>query len=54
MKILIKYHGLLDSIITNQGLLFISKFGFFFCYYFNIKCQLSIAFYLYINEQIKR
>lgn len=45
IEIVIKYHSLPNSIMTDQGSLFILKFWSFLCYYFNIKCQLSTTFY---------
>ena len=45
INIVIKHHGLLNSIITNWGLLFISKFWLSLCSFFDIKQKLSIAFY---------
>ena len=37
INILIKYHGLLDFIITNLGLLFTSKFWLLLYYFLDIK-----------------
>ena len=54
INIIIKYYGFLDLIVTNQGLLFTSKFWSSLCYFFGIKQKLSIAFYLQINGQTKR
>ena len=38
------HHGLLDLIVTNKSLLFISKFCLLLCYFFGIKQKLSTAF----------
>ena len=51
---LIKYHGLPDSIITDRGLLFTSKFCSFLCYYLNFKCWFNIVFYPQTNTQTER
>ena len=54
INIVIRYHGLPDSIITNQGSLFKSKFWSLLCYFLKIKRKHFIAFYLQINGQTKR
>ena len=54
INIEMRYHSLSKLIITNQGLLFISKFWLLLCYFFNIKWKLSITFYLQIDNQIKK
>ena len=48
------HHGLSDSIMTNRGPLFTLKFWSSLCYFFSIKCWLSIAFYLQTDGQTKR
>ena len=45
IKAIFKYHGLPDSIITDQGLFFTSKFWSSFCYYLNVKRRLNTAFH---------
>lgn len=40
----IKSHSLSDSIVTDQGSLFTSKFWSSLCHYFNIKRQFSTTF----------
>lgn len=54
IEIIVKYHVLPDLILTNQGFLFTLKFWSFFCYYLNVKRQLSTAFYLETDRQTKR
>ena len=54
IKMVVKYHGFLDSIVTNRKLLFTSKFWLLLCYFLNIKQRLSTAFYLQIDGQTKR
>ena len=49
-----RHHGLPDSIITNWGSLFTSKFWSSLCYFFGIKRWLFIAFYLQTDSQTKR
>ena len=45
IEAVIKYHGLLDSIVTDRESLFTSKFSSSLCYYLNVKRQLSTAFH---------
>ena len=45
LDMVIQYHGLPDSIVTNQSSFFTSKFWSLLCYFFKIKQRLSIAFY---------
>lgn len=54
IKVVIKYHGLSDFIVTDQKFLFTLKFMSFFCYYLNAKRYLSTAFYLQIDRQTQR
>lgn len=54
IETVIKYHGLPDSIVTNRGLLFTSKFWSFLCYYVNVKRRLSTDFQPQIDGQTKR
>ena len=37
IDIVVRHYGLLDSIVTNQGSLFILKFWSSLCYFFGIK-----------------
>ena len=48
------HHGVLESIVTNWGLLFISKFWSLLCYFLRIKKMLFTTFNSQINGQIKR
>ena len=54
IDIVVRYHGFLDSIITDQGLLFTSKFWLLLCYFLGIKQRLSIAFHPQTDGQTKR
>ena len=54
INIVIRHHGLSDSIVTNQGLLFTLKFWSLLCYFLGIKLRLSIAFHPQTNDQTAR
>ena len=54
INMIVRHHSLFDSIVTNRGLLFISKFWSSLCYFFDIKRRLSIALYPQTNGQTKR
>ena len=45
IDIMIRYHSLLDFIITNQGSLFTSKFWSLLCYFSGIKQKLFTNFH---------
>ncbi len=45
INMVVYYHGVLESILTDQGLLFISKFWSLLCYFLRIKKKLSTTFY---------
>ena len=53
INVLICHHGLPDSIVTDKGSLFTSKFWSLLCYFRSIKRRLSTAFYPQINSQTK-
>ena len=46
INVIVRHHSLPKLIITNQGLLFTSKFWLLLCHFLCIKQKLSIAFYL--------
>ena len=54
INVVIWHHGLPDSIITNWGSLFTSKFWSSLCYFLGIKKKLSTAFYPQIDGQTER
>ena len=54
IDVIVRHHGLLDSIVTNRGSLFTSKFWSLLCYFLGIKRRLSIAFYPQTDGQIER
>ena len=54
LDVVIWHHGLSNSIMSDRGLLFTSKFWSSLCYFFDIKQRLSTAFYPQTDGQIKR
>ena len=52
--VVVWHHSLLDSIVSNRGLLFTSKFWLSLCYFLSIKPRLFTAFYPQTNSQIKQ
>lgn len=51
LDMVVQYHGLSNSIVTNQGLVFISNFLSSLYYFFEIKQKPSTAFYSQTNGQ---
>ena len=51
LNIVVRYHGLPDSIVSNRGSVFTSKFWSFLCYFFSIKRRLSTALHPQTNGQ---
>ena len=51
IDMVICHHGLPDSIVTDKGSLFISKFWLSLCYFVGIKRRLSTAFHPQIDSQ---
>ena len=54
INIVVRHHDLPNSIVTNQGLLFISKFWSLLCYFVGIKQRLFTTFYPQTDGQTKR
>ena len=54
IDVVVRHHDLPNSIITDWGSLFMSKFWSSLCYFLGIKRRLSTAFYPETNSQIKR
>ena len=54
INVVVQYHSLPNSIINNQGSIFYFKFWSLLCYIFDIKKQLSTAFYPQTDEQTER
>ena len=54
IDVVVRHHGLLDSIVTDWGSFFTSKFWSLLCYFLGIKRKLSTAFYPQTNGQTER
>ena len=54
IDVVVRHHGLLDSIVTNRDSLFTSKFWSLLCYFLGIKWGLSTTFHLQIDGQTER
>ena len=54
IDVVVCHHGFPDSIVTDRGSLFISKFWSLLCYFLSIKRQLSTAFYLQTDGQTEQ
>ena len=54
IDIIVCNHGLSDSIVTNKGLIFTSKFWLLLCYFLTIKCWLFTAFHPQTDDQTER
>ena len=52
--VVVRHYSLPDSIVTNQRLLFTSKFWLLLYYFLAIKWRLFTAFYLQMDSQTKR
>ena len=54
INIVVRHHKLLESIVTDQESLFISKFWSSLCYFLDIKQKLSTIFYPQTDGQTER
>ncbi len=54
LDVVVRYHGLPDSIVNDRGSVFTSKFWSLLCYFIGIKRRLSTAFYPQTDGQTKR
>ena len=54
INMIVSYHSFLDSIVTDWGSFFNSKFWLLLCYLLGIKRRLSIAFHPQTEGQIER
>ena len=54
IDMVIRHYGFPDSIVTNWGSLFTSKFWSLLCYFLGIKRKLSTAFYPQMDNQTKK
>ena len=54
IDVVVRHHGLPDSIVTDRGLLFTLKFWSSLCYFLDIKQKLSTTFHPQTDEQTER
>ena len=54
IDVVVRHHGLSDSIISDRGAIFTSKFWSSLCYFLGIKRRLSIAFHPQTDGQTER
>ena len=54
INMVVQHHGLPNSIVSDRGLLFTSKFWSSLCYFLNIKRRFSTAFYPRTDSQTER
>ena len=54
IDMVVRHHGLLNSIVTNRGFFFISKFWSSLCYFLGIKWELFTTFYLQTDSQTEQ
>ena len=54
IDVVVRHHGLPDSIVTDRGSLFTSKFWSSLCYFLGIKRRLFTAFHLQTDGQTER
>ena len=54
INVVVRHHSLPDSIVTDQGSLFTSKFWSLLCYFLGIKQRLFTAFHPQTDSQTER
>ena len=54
INVIVRHHGLPDSIVTDRGSFFTSKFWSSLCYFLGIKRRQSTAFHTQTDGQTKR
>ncbi len=54
INVVVRHHGVPESIVTDQGLLIISKLWSLLCYFLGIKKKLSTTFHPQTDGQTKR
>ncbi len=54
IDVIVCHHGVLESIVTDRGLLFTSKFWSLLCYFLGIKKKLSTTFHSLTDGQTER
>ena len=53
LDVVVRHHGLPDSIVTDRNSLFTSKFWSSLCYFLGVKQRLSTVFHLQTDDQTK-
>ena len=54
INVIVRHHGLPNSIVTNRGFFFLLKFWLLLCYFLGIKQRFSTTFYPQTDDQTKR
>ncbi len=54
INVVVRHHGVLESIVIDRGSLFRSKFWFLLCYFLGIKSKLFKAFYPQTDGQTEK
>ena len=54
IDVVVRHHGLPDSIISDQGAIFTSKFWSSLCYFLGVKRRLLTAFHPQTDGQTER
>ncbi len=54
IEVVLRHHGLSDSIVSNRGSVFTPKFWSSWCYFLGIKRKLSTAFHPQTDGQTER
>ena len=54
INVVVRHHGLPDSIINDRGAIFMSKFWSSLCYFLGIKRRLSTAFHPQTDRQTEQ
>ena len=54
INVVVRHYGLFNSIVTDSGFLFTSKFWSSLCYFLDIKRKLFTAFHLQTDGQTER
>ena len=54
INVVVRHHGLLESIVSNRGSVFTSKFWSSLCYFLGLKQRLSTAFHPQTNGQTEK
>lgn len=54
IDVIVRYYGILESIISDQGSVFNLKFWSLLCYFFGIKYRLSTTFHPQTDGQMEK